>query len=204
MSEWPARLRGVTETVVTTQGPNGLWNVAALGVHAPERGDGANSTSADGANHALATAKTFGRTRTWRNFRERGSGYVQFVDDPVVFADAALSVTEHEEPILPEAAAWARVDVEQVDTEERGGTRVTTWELRPIESDVVREVVPTTNRGYYAVVEATVAASRLDVPGYDTETLRERLQYFEAVCERCGGPREREAFARVREHVESR
>ena len=38
------------------------------------------------------TATTYGRTRTWRNFRERGGGYVQFTRDPVDFVEAALLV----------------------------------------------------------------------------------------------------------------
>jgi len=44
-----------------------------------------------------------------------------------------------------------------------------------------------------------VAASRLDVPGYETATLLDRLAYFADVVDRCGGPREREAFARIDE-----
>ncbi len=55
----------------------------------------------------------------------------------------------------------------------------------------------TTNRGHAAVVEATVAASRLDVPSYDRETLLDRLAYFESVVETAGGERERAAFERV-------
>ncbi|MFC6737614.1 DUF447 domain-containing protein, partial [Halolamina salina] len=31
---WPVPLRGVTESVIATMGPNGLWNLAALGLHA--------------------------------------------------------------------------------------------------------------------------------------------------------------------------
>jgi hypothetical protein len=61
--------------------------------------------------------------------------------------------------------------------------------------------VPTTNRGYYAVIEATVAASRLDAPGYDEAALRERIDYFAGVIERCGGEREREALERFRAHT---
>jgi hypothetical protein len=71
-----------------------------------------------------------------------------------------------------------------------------------VESAIERETVPTTNRGYDAVIEATVAASRLDVPGYDAGTLRDRIEYFEAVVERCGGPRERAAFDRLAEHAD--
>jgi hypothetical protein len=46
-------------------------------------------------------------------------------------------------------------------------------------------------------VEATVAASRLDVDAFDEAALRDRLDYFEAVARRCGGQREREAFDRL-------
>jgi len=189
MTEWPVALRGTTETVVTTRGPNDRWNVAALGVRAPE-GDGP------------ATATTWGNTRTRRNFHREGGGYVQFVDDPVVFADAALSIREEPEPVLDATAAWAEVDAEHVGTGEDDGTRREHWELKPVESAVVRESPPTTNRGFNAVVEATVAASRLDVPAYDTETLRERLRFFEGVARKCGGEREREAIQQVREHAD--
>ncbi|MFC7076321.1 DUF447 domain-containing protein [Haloarcula halophila] len=187
---WPVELDGVTESVVTTKGPNGLWNLAALGIHVPD-------------DRALATATTWGRTRTWRNFRERGSGYVQFTRDPVDFAEAALSIREHEEPVIDSADAWVQVTVEQQDEGTNGGTQWVEWELTPVESAVWRRVVPTTNRGHAAVVEATVAASRLGVDAYDRETLLDRLAYFESVVETAGGERERAAFERVRDLVDA-
>ncbi|WP_336329800.1 DUF447 domain-containing protein [Haloarcula sp. CGMCC 1.2071] len=188
--EWPVALAGVSETVVTTLGPNERWNVAALGVHAPD-GDGP------------ATATTWGRTRTWRNFRERGGGYVQFTRDPVDFAEAALSVREEDDPVLDSADAWVEVDVERRDSGSKGDTQWVEWALHPIDSAVTRRVVPTTNRGHAAVVEATVAASRLDVLSYDSETLLDRLAYFESVVETAGGERERAAFERVRDLVDA-
>ena len=181
---WPVTLSGVTESVVTTLGPNGLWNAAPLGLHAGEP----------------ATARTWGNTRTRRNFHRQGEGYVQFLDDPVVFADAALSIVESEEPILESACAWARVAVEQVDAGSEGDTDWEEWTLQPLESGVERERVPTIDRGFGAVVEATVAASRLDVADYDEADLRDRLAYFESVVDRAGSPREQEALERVREH----
>ena len=184
-TEWPADLRGVTETIVTTLGPNDRWTVAALGVFAGDP----------------VTARTWGRTRTRRNFEERGGGYVQFVSDPVDFVDAACSIREASEPILDRADAWVRIDVEPIDRGTEGDTEWIEWELDPSESAVVRETVPTTNRGYNAVIEATVAASRLDVSGYDSAALRERIEYFESVVRRCGGPRETEAFDRLVEHA---
>ena len=182
---WPAELRGVTESIVTTLGPNGRWNVAALGLF-------------DGDP---VTARTWGRTRTWRNLSERGGGYVQFSADPVDFVDAACSIREEDDPLLESADAWAEIEAEAIDRGSEGDTQWVEWELTPIESVVERESVPTTNRGYYAVIEATVAASRLDVPGYDSDALRERIAYFEGVVERCGGPRERAAFERFLDHT---
>jgi hypothetical protein len=189
-TEWPVALSGVSETVVTTLGPNERWNVAALGVHAPD-GDGP------------ATATTWGRTRTWRNFRERGGGYVQFTRDSVDFAEAALSVREEDDPVLDSTDAWVEVDVERRGSGSEGGTQWVEWALEPVDSAVERRVVPTTNRGHAAVVEATVAASRLDVPSYDRETLLDRLAYFESVVETAGSERERAAFERIRDLIDA-
>ncbi|QLG47827.1 DUF447 domain-containing protein [Natrinema halophilum] len=183
-AEWPVPLSGVTETVVTTLGPNGLWNAAALGLHAGN----------------TVTARTWGNTRTRRNFHRRGEGYVQFVDDPVVFVDAALSIIERDEPTLESPCAWVRVAVERVDAGTEGGTDWEEWTLHPLESSVERETVPTINRGFGAVVEATVAASRLDVDDYDEADLRDRLAYCATVVDRTGGSRDREALEHVREY----
>jgi hypothetical protein len=197
VTEWPVELRGITESIVTTEGPNGLWNVAALGLHAPDADDAEH-----GESDSSVRARTWGRTRTWRNFRERGGGYVQFTRDPVDFVEAALAVREEADPILNGVDAWVRVDVSRVEEGESGGTQWIDWRLEPRESSVERQVVPTTNRGHTAVVESTVAASRLDVESYDTERLRERLEYFEDVARRCGGPRERTAIERLNDLVE--
>ena len=174
---WPVALRGVTESVVATLGPNDRWNQAALGLHAPdEAGD-------------PVTAVTWGKTRTRGNFERRGGGVVQFTADPREFVDAALDVTETEEPVRDGAAAWVEVDADPVADGEDGGTEWVRWALTPRSSRVVERTVPAINRGFYAVVDATVAASRLDVPAYDTETLLDRLAYVAETVERCGGPR---------------
>jgi len=184
---WPVALGGVTESVVTTRGPNDRWNVAALGLRGSES----------------VTARTYGRTRTWRNFRDRGEGYVQFTHDPVDFVEAALSVREEADPLLSSADAWARVEVSERGKATVRGTHVVTWDLHPVESAVEREAVPTINRGHNAVVEATVAASRLDVEGYDRENLLDQLTRLDGVVDTCGGQREHEAYERLRELVDA-
>ena len=180
---WPVDLRGVTESLVATLGPNDCWNLAPLGLHAGDP----------------ITATTWGNTRTRRNFERRGGGYVQFARDPLLFAEAALSIREADGPVVDAADAWAEVDAERIDAGEDGDTRWEEWALRPVESAVERRTVPTTNRGYHAVVEATVAASRLGVDAYDDAALRDRLSYFESVVETCRGERERAAIRRLTE-----
>jgi hypothetical protein len=190
---WPVALRGVTESVVTTLGPNDRWNAAALGLHAPDTSRG----SGDG--EAPVTARTWGLTRTRRNFAERGGGVVQFVADPRTFVDAALTISESDDPVLPTADAWVEVSAERLAAGEEGDTEWVEWALHPEGSAVVAERPLTINRGFYAVVDATVAASRLEVDAYDTDELLDRLAYFAETVERCGGPAEREAFATVEE-----
>ena len=190
VQEWPVDLRGVTESVVATLGPNELWNFAALGLHAPE---------GDGESDEPVTATTWGNTRTRRNFHRQGGGVVQFTQDPRDFVAAAATIHEQADPVLDSADAWVEVEVEQVDSGEDGGTRWERWELTPVESAVVRKSVPMINRGFAAVVDATVAVSRLDVPAFDTETLLDRLDYFAETVEKCGGPNEIEAFERLSE-----
>jgi hypothetical protein len=194
---WPVALDGVTESVVTTLGPNDLWNVAALGLHAPDGG-------VDAGDPTPVEAVTWGNTRTRRNFHRQGGGVVQFVADVRDFVDAALTIREEDDPVLGSADAWVRVDAATVDEGQEGGTRWERWRLTPGESRVERERPFTVNRGFYAVVDATVAASRLDVPDYDTAALLDRLAYFERVVERCGGEREREAFAHLSEATDWR
>ena len=179
---WPVPLRGVTESVVATKGPNDRWNLAALGLHAGDP----------------VTARTYGNTRTRRNFERRGGGVVQFVADPRTFVDAALSIREEPDPVVPSADAWVEVDATRLDSWTDEGTTIRKWELTPGESERVREGATTINRGFGAVVEATVAASRLGVPGFDDAELRERLDVLADVVERCGGAREREAIERVK------
>ena len=199
-AEWPVSLSGVTETIVATLGPNGLWNLAALGLFAPA--DDSSAVGNEDETETVVTARTWGNTRTRRNFHRRNEGYVLFVDDPVLFADAALSIVEREDPLPDAADAWVRVAAEPLETGTDDGTEWEEWALRPLEAGVESTTVPTIDRGFGAVVEATVAASRLGVAGYDDETLRERLEYCASVVTRAGGPREREALERVREHAD--
>ena len=182
-ADWPVELSALTEAVIATRGPDGRWQLAALGL---EPG-------------SPVTARTWGRTRTRRNLERAGGGIVQFTRDPVDFVEAAIGEPDAAEPVLDSAAAWAEVEAERLGTGTDAGTEWADWALRPVEAAVLSEAVPTVERGFNAVVEATVDASRLGVAGYDEAALRERLARHRAVVERCGGERDRRAMARLDE-----
>ncbi|MFB6132936.1 MAG: DUF447 domain-containing protein [Halanaeroarchaeum sp.] len=186
MNDWPVDFDGIAETVTFTRDPDGRWNVAALGVRAGDP----------------ATARTWGKTTTRRNFERTGRGVVAFVDDPVLFVEAALTERKADSTDLDGVAAAVTVTVEAVDRGRSDGTGWVDWSLEPRDGEVRRRSVPVTNRGFNAVVEMTVAASRLDVSVHDTATLEERLAYFEGVVETCGGDRERDALELVRSVVD--
>lgn len=187
MTEWPVGLQGVTETVVATKGPSGLFNFAALGLHAGSQ----------------VTARTWGTTRTRRNFSREESGYILFISDPVFFVDAALGIVESEDPIPDDVDAWVLVNVVRQDTGMSKGTEWVDWELTPIESSVDRTRVPMINRGVNAVIEASVLASRLDVSAFDEAALQEQLDYFRGVVDSCGGHRAKEAMDRIDDYITS-
>ncbi|MFB6071084.1 MAG: DUF447 domain-containing protein [Halanaeroarchaeum sp.] len=186
MRDWPVGFDGIAETVTVTPDPGDTWNVAALGVRAGDP----------------ATARTWGATNTRRNLERAGAAVVTFGRDPLLFVEAALTEVHRPDPVPETADAWARVEATAIGRGESGETGWVDWALEPTESTVERRTVPVTNRGTNAVIEMTVAASRLGVPTYDDGTLRDRLSYFEDVVETCGGEREMAALERLRDTVE--
>lgn len=194
---WPARMSGVTETIVATMGPNGRWNQAALGI---SPGDGVPEID-EARSEEPVVARTYGRTRTRRNFEADRPAYVQFTTDPLDFVEAALGVYETENPIVSSAGSWTRADVSEVDRTDDSGTEIVEWSLRPIESGIQERSVPTLQRGRAAVIEATVPASRLGIDGYDDEALLDRLKSLADVVETASDERTMVAFERIDELV---
>lgn len=183
---WPFPEPGIIESVIATRQPDGEWNLAAIGIRPAESG---------------GTAKTWGETRTRSNLIRNGTGYVQIVKDPVLFTHAALERWTRSDPILDSASAWAKIRVTQIDSGTVDETEWVEWSLTPETSEIRERVVPSPSRGFAAVIEMTIAASRLGCPGFHDEELRGRLRYFADVARSCGGPDEQAAVEQIFENI---
>ncbi len=178
---WPVTLRGVTETVIATPNADGSWNQAAFGVHAGEPPWG----------------RTWGETTTHQNLGRDKTGVLQFPTDPVAVVTAALDAYVTDGPVLTTAAAWVTVEASTRKRGTDGGTAWTEWALTPAAHGVRKRAVPTLRRARTAVIEAAVAASRLDVEAYDRDRLETVLERTATLVERTGTERERAAIDRI-------
>lgn len=188
LDTWPVDLDGVVETIISTKCSDGTYHHAAIGLR---DGDG-----------TAAAARTWGQTVTASNLSRSTSGTIQILADPLVFVEASLGTYQTPNPVLESANAWIRADAECINRGEEGGTKWTDWQFTPQSGDTVRQDIPVIRRGRAAVIEATVAASRLCVPSYDSDILLNRIEWCRSIVERCGCTRSEQAFLRLTELVD--
>lgn len=192
MTGWRLLYGEITETVAVTGGDDGS-NVAPMGVVRPEPDSGGGDGEED-----RVFARLWRGSDTLDNVRDSGRVVVNFTRDPVVYVESALGDADDRvvDGRLEGADAWIRCEAER-DGVERDGD-VERWRLREEGTTVETRRVFAVNRGFNAVVEAAVDATRLEL----RPELRERVQRNVEVALKCGGPREEEAVEVLREHVD--
>jgi uncharacterized protein len=179
------------ETVMTTIGPDGVVNCAAMGVRWGE---------------AELVFWPYDATRTLRNLRVHGEAVVHLTDDVLLFVQAALG---HPHPamrpasaidgsVIEEANAWREVVVtEIVEGPQRSEVRA-----RVVASGTGERQPLGLCRARHAAVEASILASRLKWLG--AEHVRAELDRLQELVDKTAGPRERAAMDYVRHHVAGR
>jgi uncharacterized protein len=171
----------IIETVVTTINPDGSVNCGAMGVEWGEQ---------------RIVIKPYRGTRTLRNLRATGAAVVNVTDDILLFCQAALgdphpptrAAPSVSGAVLDDACSWREVRVEAISEGER--SRV---ETRVVGSGRGREFLGF-NRASYAVLEASILASRVRWLG----DVREELDRLQVLVDKTGGAREHEAMEYVR------
>ncbi len=183
------------ETVVTTTGPDGMVNCAAMGVRWGEE---------------ELTFWPFDATRTLRNLQVRGEAVVHLTDDVLLFVQAALG---HPRPALRPATAVAGSVIEDANA----WREVVVTEITPVDGELSRSLVRARVvasgtgaprepvglcRARHAAVEASILASRLEWLG--AGHVSAELDRLQELVDKTAGPRERAAMDYVRRHVAER
>jgi hypothetical protein len=90
-------------------------------------------------------------------------------------------------PVIKNAAAWVYCKCSV-------GEAV---RLEPVAAKVIERDVPRFSRAFPAIIEATIVGTRLRF--YKGDTGEKKIHEYESIVRKCGGPRELEAIAKLKE-----
>ncbi len=176
---------GISEVIFTTLSPDGIPNAAPIGLHRKGK-------------------RLFARiynSNTLDNIMSKPVTAANIADDPVLFVQSALSDIEAERfefvdgfPVLGEAQGWIIFGCKI-----KKGEEISVVELSPIKGKINSQKILPVNRGFNAVIEASIHATRYVV-------LKERkhlkyIKYYNTIVNKCGGAREKEAMLLLYEAI---
>ncbi len=176
---------GISEVIATTRGEKA--NAAPMGI----------------VNRGFPYIKMYKSSHTFQNVKHDGRLVANLVLDPQLYVRAAFddlgpSYFYYDEamPVLRAAYAWTEYACSVVDERQKQTTIV---RLRSLRSKVIDRPITPINRGFNAVIEATVHATRyraLQEPRY-----LQLIDYCETIVKRCGGHNDLEAFKLLKAYL---
>jgi len=126
-------------------------------------------------------------SHTKENLKKNGILYINVIRDAVIFAISAFDDLDESwfeslsPPLIRGALAWCKFKAKLRDG----------WvDLELLEGQVVKREVRAVNRGFNAIIEALVHATRLK----QNPKLIEKVKYYTEIVEKCGGKLEKEAL----------
>ena len=181
---------GISETIVTTmQG----WspNAAPIGII---------------KKAGRIFIRLFKGSITYYNVHSEGYLVANIIDDPVIFVRSTfsnlkesdfsfVSVSGREFPVLKDALSWVVFECSNMKV----SNEALVAELLPIHAHINRRPVRAQNRGFNAVIEAAVHATRYQL-SHDEKYLKLIRAYSEIVS-KCGGIREKNAISLLNEFL---
>ncbi len=179
---------GISEVILTTISPDGVPNAAPIGLH--RKG-----------------GRLFARiynSKTLDNIMKKPVAAANIVDDPVLFVQSALSDIEPERfeftdgfPVLKDAMGWILFDCKY-----KKGKDVSVVELFPIKGKIITRKLLPVNRGFNAVIESLIHATRYVV--LKEQKYLKCIKYYNTIVNKCGGAREKEAMRLLYELIGSK
>lgn len=169
---------GISEVILTTISSDGAPNAAPIGIHRKD---------------SRLFAKIY-NSRTLDNILYKPLAAANIVDDPVLFVRSSLSDVEPERfefvegfPVLMDALGWIIFDCRC-----KKGTKISVVELSPINGKINIKKIQPINRGFNAVIEASIHATRYVISR--EQKYLEFIKYCNTIVKKCGGAREKEAM----------
>ncbi len=164
--------------IFTTLSPEGVPNAAPMGLHRKGRRLFASIYSSKTLDNILRMPKLA----------------ANIVDDPVLFVQSALSDIEPEKfefvdgfPVLKEARGWILFGCRC-----KKGEKTSVVELSSIKGKINQLKIQPVNRGFNAVIEASIHATRYVALG--EQKYLDCIKYYNNIVKKCGGAREKEAM----------
>lgn len=166
--------------------PDGVPNAAPIGLHRK-------------GNRLFARIYN---SKTLDNIMSKPVAAANIVDEPVLFVQSALSDIELENfefaegfPILKNAMGWILFDCIC-----KKGKNISLVELSPLKGKIITKKIPQVNRGFNAVIEASIHATRYVV--LKEQKYIDCIEYYNSIVAKCGGEREKDAMRLLYELIE--
>ncbi len=142
-------------------------------------------------------------SKTLENILNKPVVAANIMEDPVLFVQSALSDIEPEKfefmegfPVLKEASGWILFDCRC-----KKGEKISFVELSPIKGKIINKKLQPINRGFNAVIEASIHATRYVV--LKEQKQLECIGYYDTIVKKCGGAREKEAMKLLYELIKN-
>ncbi|MCK5216882.1 MAG: DUF447 family protein [Methanosarcinales archaeon] len=182
---------GINEVIVTTRSLDGKPNAAPVGIINDKE---------------IFKVKVFSGSHTSTNVTDTGLLAANIIGDPILFVRCALGDLDTEMftmirtdtgiafPVLAQSSAWVLFKADYTS-----GSTAITAQLSMIAGNIINQELKSVNRGFNAVIEALVIASRYKV--FKDETYLDRIKSYGNLVNKCGGTSEKEAYDMIIEYM---
>jgi len=178
---------GISEVILSTISPEGVPNAAPIGLHLKD---------------GKFSARIY-NSKTLDNILGNQTAAANIVDDPFLFVQSALSDIEQGKfefiegfPVLKDAMGWIVFDCRC-----RKGENISVVELTPVRSKIQRRKIMPVNRGFNAVIEATVHATRFVV--LKEQQYLDHINYYNTIVQKCGSTGDKDAMKLIFDLIRS-
>lgn len=177
---------GISEVILTTISPDGVPNAAPIGLH---------------RKNGRLFAQIY-KSRTLENILSRPHAAANIVDDPILFVRSALSDIKPEQfefvdgfPVLAGANGWIICNCTCKKSD-----KISIVEISPVKGKINTQKIKPVNRGFNAVIEATVHATRYVL--LHEKKLLDHINYYNTIVKKCGSLRDKDAMHLLYELIE--